>query len=664
MNQTPLLPAIRLLLLSAGVALLALGTSRLLLLSWLAERWTIDQAGALFTLGLRVDLIVVGVMLSVPVLFWPLVGHATATLLWTRGTRLWMGSLMLAAVILEVSTPTFLAQYEARPNHLAIEYLRDWDSVLPMLWVGFKLPLLLGLGVLAAGLWAIARWVVAPVAQPARQRALMILLLWPLLVATDVLMIRNSLDHRPANPALFTRWSDHLLNQLVLNSSYSFGYAAYAQRHERSAAEVYGALDDAFLQQQLRADSRFAAAPPARPTWRHQIATQVRAQPLNLIVVVEESLGADFSARLGGQGLTPELDRWSERGIWFEQLYATGTRSARGLEAIVAGFPPSPAPAVLKREAAQEGFATLASVLRASDFRSRFIYGGGAHFDNMRGFFLGNGFDAVIERRDYEAPRHVSSWGVSDEDLFDRALLETDAAAARGERYFHLVFSSSHHEPFDIPAGRLPPALDAPGTPAAAVRYADLALGRFLDVAATRPWYQDTLILVVADHDVRVYGDAVIPLRRFQIPGLIVGADIAPLVVDSLASQIDLAPTLLSLMGIDASLPFPGRDLTASLSEFGVENGPLPRALMQFDDRFAWLTPGELCVLHAGGRAERWQVDAVTAALSAAPPLSAQEHDALHAQALLGDWLYRKHAYRLDDAPTPAAAGDRIAAVH
>jgi phosphoglycerol transferase MdoB-like AlkP superfamily enzyme len=644
-------------LVTSALALVAMWTiSRIVLVTLASTRWSTAELPTLLATGLRVDLIGVGVLLSVPVLLWPLLVHPRSAGLWWRSSRAWLGIIAITALVLELISPAYMIEYEARPNHLAVEYLRDWDSVLPMLWTGFRVPLLLGSGVLVAGAFALGRWLRRPV--PSAIGGMALLLVWPLLLTGTVYLIRSSVDHRPANPAMFARWNDQLLNQLALNSSYSFGYAVYAQRHERSAQDVYGDIGDRALRAALQEDPRFITAPADEPTRHRILPTAPRTKPLNLIVVVEESLGADFSGRLGGQGLTPQLDRWGDRGIWFDQLYATGTRSARGLEAIVAGFPPSPAPAVLKREGAQEGFATLASVLDAYQYQSRFIYGGGAHFDNMRGFFLGNGFDAVIERRDYPAPVHVGSWGVSDEDLFDRALAETDTASARGERYFHLVFSSSHHEPFDIPAGRLPPELDAPGTQVGAVRYADYALGRFLDAAAQRPWIDDTVILVVADHDVRVYGDDIIPLRRFQIPGLITGAGIAARRVQSLASQIDLAPTLLSLMGIEAEVPFPGRDLTASLPEFGVSNGPQPRALMQFDDRFAWLTAGELRVLLPQGRAERWQVSGRQ--LLPSTPMNDTERDALRVQAVLGDWLYRNRAYGAPmgrDSPIHVAAG-------
>ncbi|QHS09786.1 LTA synthase family protein [Sinimarinibacterium sp. NLF-5-8] len=642
-NPAPIARALPWLLKLAALAWLGWSLSRLGLLMWRHERWSVTDLPLLLGTGARVDSISVGILLSLPIVLWPLLARARSAPLWWYASRLWIGVIFVLAMVLEVATPTFMAQYEARPNHLAVEYLKELPVTLPMLWNGFRAPLLLGVAVLTIGLASGIVWVARRA--PGTRNQWAVLALWPLLVLINVYVIRNSFDHRPANPAMFARWSDQLLNNLALNSSYSFGYAVYAQRHERSAMQVYQIRSDEALRSQWHEDVRFARAPAATPTLRWQSAAAVRAAPVNLIIVVEESLGADFSARLGGRGLTPQLDRWADQGLWFEQLYATGTRSARGLEAIVAGFPPSPAPAVLKRDGAQENFATLASVLRAQGYKSRFIYGGAAHFDNMRGFFLGNGFDAVIEQRDFADPRHVSSWGVSDEDLFARALDEADAAYLRGERSFHLVFSSSHHEPFDIPAGRLPPEFDHPGSADAAVRYADMAVGQFLDAAAQKPWFANTLILVVADHDVRVYGDDVVPLRRFQIPGLIVGAGTGARAIQSLASQIDLAPTLLSMMGISAEIPFPGRDLTTSLAELGGSQPQAPRALMQFEDRFAWLTQGQLDVLLPGADAQRWQVQQQR--LSNPQPLQGEAREDLLAQALLGDWLYQNRAYQL-----------------
>ncbi len=354
-------------------------------------------------------------------------------------------------------------------------------------------------------------------------------------------------------------------------------------------------------------------------------------------------MGADFSRKLsGGDNDTPQLDRWSQRGWWFENLYATGTRSGRGLEAIVAGFPPSPAQSALKLPRAQKHFATLASVLRDQGYYSEFIYGGESHFDNMRGFFLGNGFNSVIDQADYVDPVFKGSWGVSDEDLLTKAQSRATELHAQGQPFFSLVFTSSNHTPFEYPAGRII-ADGNPNSARNALRYADHATGAFLDEAARSAYFKDTLILVVADHDVRVYGEDIVPLSRFRIPGLLVGADIRPQTIKGLASQIDLAPTLLSLMGISAELPFPGRDLNRSLPELGGSDSP--RALIQFNDIFAVYEGDVLSVLVPGGEARRYRVAPDTRALSPLDPPDAAETRRLLAQVHLPAWLYENNAY-------------------
>src|SRR5690606_16993618 len=133
------------------------------------------------------------------------------------------------------------------------------------------------------------------------------------------------------------------------------------------------------------------------PTLHYQMPSVKRTRPLNLVMIVEESLGAQYTGHLGGAGLTPCLDELSARAWTFPRAYATGTRSVRGLEAVVAGFPPTVSDAALRLPDAQSRFFTLAQLLGQHGYRSRFIYGGESHFDNMKGFFLGNGFDDLYD---------------------------------------------------------------------------------------------------------------------------------------------------------------------------------------------------------------------------------------------------------------------------
>jgi phosphoglycerol transferase MdoB-like AlkP superfamily enzyme len=365
------------------------------------------------------------------------------------------------------------------------------------------------------------------------------------------------------------------------------------------------------------------------------------------VIVLEESLGAGFIERLGGQPVAPNLSRLADQGIWFQRLYATGTRSIRGIEAVVAGFPPTPAPSVVKLPAAQRNFTTLASLLAEHGYHSEFVYGGESHFDNMRGFFLGNGFDAIVDRGDFTRPRFVGSWGVSDEDLFAKAHDRLQSLHDRKQSFFMLVFSSSNHTPFEYPDGRIEPFDAQAHTVNNAVRYADHALGQFIEQARRSSYWRDTLFLVLADHDTRVHGNALVPLNKFHIPGLILGADVAPLRIDSIASQIDLAPTVLSLMGVDSTHPLPGRDLTRTLPEFGNAGGPPPRAMMQYEQTYARLQGNVLTVLQPNGTRRHFSVDLPSQRLRPVALDDAGLQQQALASVLLPAWIYREQRYRL-----------------
>ncbi len=442
-----------------------------------------------------------------------------------------------------------------------------------------------------------------------------------------------------------------MVNTLVLNSAYSVTYAVYGMRHEARSSEVYGKMTEAEILEQVRLsrellqDRRPLLGDPEIPTLVDQPAGIKREKPLNLVIILEESLGATFVESLGGVPVTPEIEKLKKQGWWFEQLYATGTRSVRGIEAVTAGFLPTPAQAVVKLSLAQRNFSTLAAILGRQGYESEFIYGGESHFDNMRGFFLANGFSQVTDENDYVNPVFKASWGVSDEDLFNKTHERLAEKHAQGKQSYTLVFTSSNHSPFEFPDGRIELYEQPKGTDNNAVKYTDWALGRFIEKAKQSPYWKDTLFLIVADHDIRVRGESLVPIERFHIPGLILGADLKPRTVKTVVSQIDLPTTMLSLMGISARHPMPGRDLT-------VEPEGLPgRAIMQYNDHVAWMEGERVVVMrpekvptHGRYDPKRKHLDTV-AAPEDAPAL---EKRAL-AHSLLPAWLYREQRYRLPD---------------
>ncbi|QOY96715.1 LTA synthase family protein [Massilia sp. UMI-21] len=624
-----------------GLAILSL--SRLGLAAWQWDRvQATGIAGALFLQGLRADLILLGYFLVIPLLLAPLLAHRVTARFWRRATVGWATFALVFIVFMELSSPQFIMQYDVRPNRLFIEYLVYPREVLATLWNGFRTALLLGVGlsvVLAVSLFRLLRGASREMRMwPARR----LLLLWPLLCFLVFVQVRSTTGHRPANPALFALTGDSMVNSLIINSGWSVLDAIGSMRKEAVSSEIYGKLPRAQVFEQVRAAPWLRAARfdhPELPTLHHQQAAIARARPLNLVIVLQESLGATFVESLGGLPVTPELEKLKDEGWWFEQLYATGTRSVRGIEAVVAGYAPTPARSVVKLSLAQQNFYTLAAGLGRQGYHTEFVYGGEAHFDNMRSFFTGNGFQKVVDIQQMR-PAFVGSWGASDEDLFDKSLERLKDLHAQDKPFFSLIFTSSNHEPFEFPDGKIALHQQPKQTVNNAVKYADYALGKFIRAAKQQDYWKDTVFLIVADHDNRVYGNALVPIKKFHIPGLILGADIQPKRIATIASQVDLAPTLLSLLGVSSTHPMIGRDFVRDSSTPG-------RALIQFNNLFTWLEGSSATILRPGQPALLGHYDAASGVLdpNAGTPTQAQVERAM-AHVMLPSLLYREQRYR------------------
>ncbi|WP_240032037.1 LTA synthase family protein [Pseudomethylobacillus aquaticus] len=629
--------------------------SRVGLTLWQSDRVLATGAWADILLqGVRVDLIMLGLISIIPLLLAPLFAARPGWVWWRRFSHFWVLAAITLLVFMEAITPGFIAEYDTRPNRLFIEYLQYPHEVIPMLWNGFRVHVFVGLGALALTLWLVMGYL-RPWLQQARPATTgKHWLALPLVVLLVAFSVRSTTDHRPANPAMFAITTDSMVNTLILNSSWSVAHAIYNLRHENKSSEIYGEMTQTQAMDQIRAsrsylrDQRPLIGDANLPTLTQQTASVQRDKPLNLVIILQESLGATFVESLGGVPVTPELEKLKAEGWWFENLYATGTRSVRGIEAVVTGFPPTPAQSVVKLSKSQDNFFTLASLLKTKGYLTEFIYGGEAHFDNMRTFFINNDFDQVVDEKDYVNPVFMGSWGVSDEDLFNKTHEQLLKHHDSGQPFFSLVFTSSNHSPFEFPDGRISLYEQPKATDNNAVKYADYAMGQFFKQAKDSPYWKDTVFLVVADHDIRVRGDDLVPIKHFHIPGLILGADIQPRVLKTVASQIDLPTTLISLMGIDAVHPMLGRDLSS-------EPDGLPgRAMMQYEQNYAWMEGDKVVVLRPGKPASYGHYDRDRKTLLTAPmPDSSRniQQMAMSKRALghvlLPSILYREQDYHL-----------------
>lgn len=240
--------------------------------------------------------------------------------------------------------------------------------------------------------------------------------------------------------------------------------------------------------------------------------------------------------------------------------------------------------------------------MRERDYRTRFFYGGYSYFDNMGPFFAGNGFD-VIDRADLSGDEagFANAWGVADEYVFRRVLREARRSHEAGERFLSFVLTTSNHRPFTYPSGRIEiPSGDGRD---GAVKYTDWAIGKFIDEARREDFFDDTVFVIVADHCASSAGELDIPVDQYHIPMIVYApAHIAPARVERLASQMDVAPTLLELLGVSYRSRFFGRDI------LGQEPGS-ERALLGTYQRLGYLKDGMLTVLSPVRRVDVYRVE-------------------------------------------------------
>jgi phosphoglycerol transferase MdoB-like AlkP superfamily enzyme len=286
-------------------------------------------------------------------------------------------------------------------------------------------------------------------------------------------------------------------------------------------------------------------------------------QRLNVIQITVESLSAEFLGRYGNKdGLTPNLDALAAHSLVFDRFYATGTRTDRGMEALTLSVPPTPGRSLVKRPN-NENLFTLGSVFRSRGYETAFVYGGYGYFDNMNHFFGGNGYRVVDRNLVVKGDiTFANAWGACDGDLFRWALREADRDYAAGKPFFHFVMTTSNHRPFTYPEGQIDLPSRTSGR-SGGVKYTDYTIGELLRAAADRPWFKNTIFVIVADHCASSAGRTELPVDRYHIPLLIYapGGQVKPGVVGTLTSQIDYAPTLLGLLGWSYPSRFFGRDV-------------------------------------------------------------------------------------------------------
>lgn len=573
------------------LALILCSLSFITRLILMAKSWTNLDYNPFYLLGVFVigffyDLVVWG-FFAIPVAFYCWLGKDS----WYR--KKWQRIplftlfflLTLILVVNACAEVVFWDEFNVRFNFIAVDYLIYTTEVLGNIWESYNIPVIIGaVVVIAIGILFMVRKKLESSQESSMRfaRRTRFFFLFMLIPVAGYFLVNNRIKNTSDN---------NYINELGGNGIYEFGTAFW--NNEIDYNQFYVTRNDtanfAILRKMLQAPNATFTNDPL--SIEREIKPDSPEHRWNVVLISVESLSGDYLKRFGNkENITPYLDSLVPYGLWFDQFYASGTRTVRGLEALSLAIPPTPGQSIVRRPGNEDMF-TMGSVLKSKGYECKYIYGGNSFFDNMGKFFSNSSY-TVLDKRDIPDSfvHHVTAWGIDDEGVFDFTLQQCDRSFAEKKPFFNHIMTVSNHRPYTYPDGRIdiPPTSQ---TIAGAVKYTDYAINKFIKDAQKKPWFDNTLFVIVADHCSKSAGKTDLPVIRYHIPCLIYAPKLVkPGVEERLVSQIDLAPTILGLMNLNYTSRFFGYDIYQLLP--GQE-----RAFISTYQDMGYLRDGKLVIL-------------------------------------------------------------------
>ena len=453
----------------------------------------------------------------------------------------------------------FWNEFSSRFNGIAVNYLIFPREVIGNIGESFNLGLYLPLvGIAAFALyWLLRRRLRDALhSRPSPSEFLGAVGSIPVLAGVAAL----SLYWAPFGPS-----RDREVNEIAQNGMFSMVRAFLTNDSQYDGQ--YAGMDEAAAIPLLRSivaqdNTTFLASEGSRSLMRH-VDNGRSPNKLNVVLVINESFGATYIDSLDNrrnESISPNIDRLAKDGLLFTNVYATGDRTVRGLEALLTSFAPIPGISTARRSGS-EGMNSVPFLLRQFGYQSAFLYAGDGRFDNMGHFWETIGFDNVWDERDFSEKGFKTIWGYADEYIYQEATTRLDQMTKEGRPAFLAMLTVSNHRPYTYPEGRISKDPNAK-TRTNAATYADWAFGNFVDKARAKSWFDDTVFIFIGDHGPKINGAAHVPVDGFRVPLLFYSPKhISAARNGALGSSLDMAPTLMGLLGISFDSPFFGVDL-------------------------------------------------------------------------------------------------------
>jgi|TARA_R110002167_G_scaffold13222_6_gene55579 phosphoglycerol transferase MdoB-like AlkP superfamily enzyme len=470
---------------------------------------------------------------------------------------------------------TFWDEFQRRYNFIAVDYLIYTYEVIKNINESYPLPILISLMLIlvCTSIFIIYRMGYfrdSFESKTSFKVKLIAALPWVFIVTISSLFVNNKQADFSEN---------RFNNELAKSGIYSF-FAAF-RNNELAYKEFYKTVAENEAFGTVKAEFSNKGDTFINPS-KNEILRNIKnsdslkfEQRPNIIFICIESLSGKYLNTLGSElNITPTLDSLANQSIFFTNLFATGTRTVRGMEAITLSIPPTPGRSIVKRKN-NAGLFTIGEVFKEKGYDRNFFYGGDGYFDNMNTYFGGNGFNIIDRGRGFLLDKSISTtrtniedrevsfenaWGVCDEDIYRKVIKEADNAHETGKPFFDFVMTTSNHKPYTYPEGKI----DIPSGSGrnGAVKYTDYAIGEFLKTARTKPWFTNTVFVIMSDHCASSAGRWELDVQNYHIPALIYNLpNTTPHKISKLSSQIDMFPTLFGLLSWDYNSNLFGLDI-------------------------------------------------------------------------------------------------------
>lgn len=385
------------------------------------------------------------------------------------------------------------------------------------------------------------KWI-HPVLKGAQKPYPLLILLFLLLTASLIIPIRGGLQLAPINISDAYFSTNNFSNQAAINVPWNFFNDLSRKTYDKTNPYIF-------------MDEKVAADILAKSFSGSESATTdlLRVENPNVILIIWESFTARATKTLGAESaVTPAFDALVPEGILFSNFYAAADRSDKGLVSILSAYPAQPTQSIIKLPVKSAKLPVLSENFGAAGYTTSFYYGGELEFANIKAYLMNGGFHKIVGKEDFKPEEWNSKWGAHDHVVLDKVLRDLNNSS---EPFFSTIFTLSSHEPFEVPIAPVIKGEDEEQRFLNSLYYADQSIGDFLEAAKKEPWYDETLVIILADHGHRMPGNARnYEKEKFHIPMLWLGGALQArdTIVTTYASQVDLAATLFDQLSIPA----------------------------------------------------------------------------------------------------------------